>query len=406
MLRIGVMKKDYYCEKRNVTDRVNGHGQRAVYRVVKPYDLAACLGLLLRKGLHLPFSREQNNRMQDYFHPIVPPPVDLLHTCNVVCETSRPWIATFEGAFPMGQYRDPSERHRQWMARNYRQLAAPSCKKILAFSHWAADCTLEWMRWNQCPDYDRIRSKLMVLYPPQAVQITEEELRQKFATVGQELRFVFVGRDFYRKGMYECLLELVRLHETVPMRLFLVSGLAQGYTYRVPCYSGAETAQVRELLQQNADWIEYHEQLPNDAVLQLCKKAHVGLLPTYRDSFGYSVIEMQSCGCTVLSTDIFALPELNDASIGYVCSIREAVDALSDAPEDAQALRPLLQAQLHEQLARLVSERDQLYEKACRAVRRVAERYDPDRHAEVLWNLYQECLNDEGSSRQCDRARL
>lgn len=392
MLRIGVMKKDYYCEKRNVTDRVNGHEQRAEYKVVKPFDLVACSGLALEKIFRRKLFPTRSNRLRDYFRPLITPPVDLLHTCNVVCETNKPWIATFEGAFPMGQYRDTTEQHRKWMERNYRQLASPSCKKLLAFSHWAEDCTLEWMRWNHCPDYELIRSKLMVLYPPQAVQITQEELTQKFSTVQQELRFVFVGRDFYRKGMYECLMELVRLRQKLPIRLYLVSSLAQDYTYRVPHYSDAETAQVRELLQQNSDWIEFHEQLPNAEVLQLCKKAHVGLLPTYRDSFGYSVIEMQSCGCPVLSTDIFALPELNDSSVGYVCQIRSAVDALTDEPQDAQKLRPMLQSELHQQLERVAAERDTLYEKACRSVQRVAERYDPDRHAETLWNLYQECL--------------
>lgn len=394
MLRIGVMKKDYYCEKRNVTDRVNGHGQRAIYKVVKPYDIVACIGLVLEKGLHLKSSRERSGRLRDYYHPLIAPPVDLLHTCNVVCETNKPWIATFEGAFPMGQYKDDSQEHHQWMERNYRQLAAPSCKKILAFSNWAAECTLEWMRWNQCPEYEVIRNKLMVLYPPQAVQITQKELEQKFASVNEELRFVFVGRDFYRKGMYECLMELIQFRKKYPIRLYLVSGLGQGYTYRVPRYSEEITNQVKELLRQNADWIEFHEQLPNEEVLKLCKKAHIGLLPTYRDSFGYSVIEMQSCGCTVLSTDIFALPELNDEEVGYVCHIRDAVNSLTDAPEDAQKLCSLLQAQLHTQLERILSEREKLEKKASCALQRVAERYDPDRHAETLWTLYQECLND------------
>lgn len=42
MLRIGVLKKEYYCEKRNVTDRVNMHEKRAEYVIIKGYDLRAC----------------------------------------------------------------------------------------------------------------------------------------------------------------------------------------------------------------------------------------------------------------------------------------------------------------------------------------------------------------------------
>ncbi len=49
MLRIGVLKKEYYCEKRNVTDRVNMHEKRAEYVIIKGYDLRACAGVALDK---------------------------------------------------------------------------------------------------------------------------------------------------------------------------------------------------------------------------------------------------------------------------------------------------------------------------------------------------------------------
>lgn len=392
MLRIGVLKKRYYCEQRNVTGRVNGCTRRAVYRCVKPYDPAACFGLALEKGLGL--HALPSHRLRDYYRPLLAPPVDLLHTCNVVCETSLPWVATFEGAFPLGQTAAPTEAERRWMARNYRQLASPSCKRLLAFSHWAKDCTLDWMRRNHCPEAQQaaIRAKIQVLYPPQAVLITPAELTAKFRDVQTELRFVFVGRDFFRKGMYECLHALLRLRAQIPIRLTVVSALSQGYTYRVPHYSEAEVAEVRTLLRANTDWITWYDTLPNEAVLALCRQAHVGLLPTYRDSFGYSVLEMQACGCVVLSTDVFALPELNDETTGYLCPLRDAVEGLTDAPADA--LRPLLAARLDTALTRLAAEREALYPKAMRAVARIAAQHDPARHAEVLWNLYQECCHE------------
>ena len=180
-------------------------------------------------------------------------------------------------------------------------------------------------------------------------------------------------------------LALKKLREAYPVHLTIVSGLKQEYVYRVPKYTAQEEAEVQGIIRDNSDWIEYHESLPNEQVLALCKRAHIGLLPTYRDSFGYSTIEMQSCGCVVLSTDIFALPELNDLDIGYVCAIRHAVDALTDGNDAAvQALRPLLAAQLQEQLTRIVEERGKLVDKAQMALARVAQRYDPERHGEAL----------------------
>ena len=80
MLRIGVLKKEYYCEKRNVTDRVNMHEKRAEYVIIKGYDLRACAGVALdkmRKKLRMKgVSPLHSNRLRDYYHPIVSPAVD------------------------------------------------------------------------------------------------------------------------------------------------------------------------------------------------------------------------------------------------------------------------------------------------------------------------------------------
>lgn len=398
-MKIGVLKKAYYCEKRNVTDRVNERAQRASYCLIKRYDVRACMGIaadkLLKKLRHRGMSPQHGNRLRDYYHPLLTPPVDVIHTCNVICETKKPWIVTFEGALPLGLRMEDTPAQRAWVQRCYEQMASPSCKKLLAFSQWAADCTRDWMRRNGCEQFDAIDRKIEVLYPPQQVQVTRAEIEEKFRDVNQELRFVFVGRDFYRKGMYECLQALCDVRKTFPVHLTLISGLAQGYSYRVPKYGKAEEAAVQRLLQENANWIDFHQSLPNEQVLALCKRAHVGLLPTYRDSFGYSVIEMQSCGCTVLSTDVFALPELNNPTIGYVCHIRDVVEALTDDDDAAiQALKHLLARELRRVLPEIVAERASLAEKAIRAMEQVARQHDPTRHGERLYQLYQECVKE------------
>lgn len=149
------------------------------------------------------------------------------------------------GAFPLGQREQNLPEQRAWMQRCYQQMAAPSCKRLLAFSNWAADCTREWMRRNNCQQYDEINSKIEVLYPPQPVQLTADEVMAKFQNVNKELRFFFVGRDFYRKGMYECLLALKKLREAYPVHLTIVSGLKQEYAYRVPKYTAQEKRRCR-----------------------------------------------------------------------------------------------------------------------------------------------------------------
>lgn len=45
------------------------------------------------------------------------------------------------------------------------------------------------------------------------------------------------------------------------------------------------------------------------------KKAHVCLLPTWMDTFAYSVLEAQACGTPVISTSLRALTEINNENV-------------------------------------------------------------------------------------------
>lgn len=54
-----------------------------------------------------------------------------------------------------------------------------------------------------------------------------------------------------------------------------------------------EMIRLRNLIQEK-DWIDYYDHLSNEEVLNKCKTATVGLLPSMADSFGYAVLEMQA----------------------------------------------------------------------------------------------------------------
>ena len=63
-------------------------------------------------------------------------------------------------------------------------------------------------------------------------------------------------------------------------------------------------------------WISYVPKLTNNETLELMKKSHIGLLPTYADTYGYSVLEFQAAGCPVITTNVRALPEINNNNLG------------------------------------------------------------------------------------------
>lgn len=37
---------------------------------------------------------------------------------------------------------------------------------------------------------------------------------------------------------------------------------------------------------EESSWITHYEALPNSEVIDLCRKAHMGLMPTFADTYG------------------------------------------------------------------------------------------------------------------------
>ena len=81
-----------------------------------------------------------------------------------------------------------------------------------------------------------------------------------------------------------------------------------------------EKGEVTEEI-KNSQHIRYYESLDNKSVIELIKKSHIGLLPTFSDTFGFSVLEMQACGVPVITTNVNALKEINDDKTGWIIDI-------------------------------------------------------------------------------------
>ncbi|TNT11338.1 glycosyltransferase family 4 protein, partial [Escherichia coli] len=57
--------------------------------------------------------------------------------------------------------------------------------------------------------------------------------------------------------------------------------------------------------------ISLYTNISNMSVLKLMSESSVGILPTWGDTYGYSVLEMQSFGLPVITSNVRALPEIN-----------------------------------------------------------------------------------------------
>lgn len=316
--------------------------------------------------------------------------VDLLHFFNVVQHPfcNKPFVTSFETALP----RFPV--HKGWLWKlGWRSLLSKNCTALLALSEcsrriqeqWTYDAVEEGLLSKV--EAQEILSKIKVIHPPQEVLIEEDVLFKK--DFSSPLKFLFVGKDFYRKGGGEIVRAFERVKKLVDVQLIVIGNpKRKGYTTDAQ-WDDADT--ILKLIQSNQDWITYYPSLENAKVLELMKTCHVGLLPTRADTYGYSVLEMQACGLPVITTDVRALPEINNDECGWLIHVQKNAcgEAFYATSEEIVALSQTIEAQLEVVVNEICENPQQIKEKALAALKRIKEMHSLKRYAEQLMCVYE-----------------
>jgi glycosyltransferase involved in cell wall biosynthesis len=239
---------------------------------------------------------------------------DLIHSFNAIPITPKPWLVTFESVLPRTFGAGGAALGRQLRHR----LAGDDCRGLIAMSRYACGKFTKANRdWPALP---RVMPKVTVVYP---------HFEARPATVRRyssdaPLRLVFVGNDFARKGGIVALRAVARAAAAgLPVRLDIVSGFRIGGSVYTDHADRRRYDADLAVLSHGA--VTVHGRQPNDRVLALMAEAHVQLLPTMDDTFGYSVVEGYSVGTPAIATAVCAMPELVGSDSG----------ALLELPTDA-----------------------------------------------------------------------
>lgn len=130
------------------------------------------------------------------------------------------------------------------------------------------------------------------------------------------VRFLFVGRDYRRKGLGD-VLEAHRevVSSRVPMELHVVT---------VP---GCPLRQVAEQLPR----VCWYSDLDERTLLSLFQKCHILVVPTHADTYNLVLVEAMAFGCAIISSDLPPLHEIAPHGRVGLLVPRGDVRALSDA---------------------------------------------------------------------------
>jgi glycosyltransferase involved in cell wall biosynthesis len=311
---------------------------------------------------------------------------DLCHFFNGLSFGQRPWVVTYTWALPV--WGRPSETNYEKAAQ---LLASGPCKKIIALSQWAERCQAQVAHQYYPGLSSEIMQKSIVLPPSQPVHFSHIDDKRE---MGEYTTFSIVGHDFFRKGGKEVLRVFDRLlAKGYPIRLNIVSNLDYG---DLPSQSTVEDRDdALCILGKNSGSIQWFKNLPNAAVIELLKDTDVGLLPTYHDTYGHSALEAQSCGCPVISTDIYALPEINNDEMGWFMRtpLKDHEGGVSYIdPRERAKLPEQLEEQLMSIIQTIVSQPSIVRAKGARCLSEIADRRSTAKAAERLEAVYDEAL--------------
>lgn len=269
-----------------------------------------------------------------------------------------------------------------------KSLASPNCLAMMPLSKCSYHIQEKLI--EQFPDYAKpIKDKMLTLLPPQELKVNSVEEKGVSYEDKDQFTFIYVGRNYFRKGGRDTVEVLAKLHKMYNFKLILISALDKDEKKYERTEYDLEDAQ--KLIKKNSDWIEYHASLPNEQVLQKIRQSHVALLPTWMDTFAYSVLECQACGTPVISTSLRALTELNDDTVGWLIDVpvNSLNNPVMNSKSDFVKFEEQLQIGLEQKISYVLEHRIAVRDKAVNCINRIRRENNPNKYNECLRLLYQ-----------------
>lgn len=110
------------------------------------------------------------------------PNVELIHTFNAVCNTDKPWCASFETAIP--RMRCETKNEETYFRQLVDYMKRPNCRALYALCQNAYKIQKNSLKIHSVPaqDIELLMKKTKVLHPPQEILITESGFKKKHDT--------------------------------------------------------------------------------------------------------------------------------------------------------------------------------------------------------------------------------
>ncbi|MCH2232343.1 MAG: glycosyltransferase family 4 protein [Crocinitomicaceae bacterium] len=301
--------------------------------------------------------------------------VDLYHFFSVTYYGKKPWVVTSSVPVP---------RWNKFEKKGLTLLSRSNCKAIILLSE---NCKLKQEEYFEKFQFDgtEIRGKTIVLPPSQEVLVQDLSMKPK-----NKLVFIIVGHQILIKGGLELVRAFRKLSEEgiSNFELRIISRLDKSGFLDYP-ESSDHINEIKTEIKER-EYIKYWKMLPNTDVLELIKTSSVALLPSYADSYGYSVLEAQACGCPVITTNTSALPEINDNEMGWTIEVPLSKNGRPNvySPEARLEFSNVLEKGLYTTLKQILEKPEVINDKGLNSLKNIKLNHSPEERANKLYYIY------------------
>lgn len=388
-MKIGLSKLEY-PEKRCIYNIID----ECEYLNLSKINLYRYMEIIIRKII--PNAR---NNYSYRFKSLKKKDISGYHFFNYITNDSIPWISTFETFLPRcGNIMDIHRKEKfiisdleyKIVEKYIKIIAKDECKKIIALSKCNYNIQKELI--SLYPSYEeKILNKLVQIYPPQEPIIKDYSEKK----LNNNIKFTFVGRDFIRKGGYESILALKSVRDRLKcnIELTIITDINKSYNYVFNEFQDDYNylKKVHGILEES-NWINYYKDLDNKKVIEIMKNTDVGLLPTWGDTFGYSVLEFQACGCPVISTSVRALKEINNDNIGWIIELptNRFNEVIIKTSQDKERLRDIIIYEMEKKIEEIIRNRDIIRKKGQLSLENIKKVNNTKEYSKKINNIYRE----------------
>jgi glycosyltransferase involved in cell wall biosynthesis len=334
----------------------------------------------LARWAHLP----GRSRKPAFFRTPCLPSVDMLHLWQQIPDTSLPWVVTTSSGLPF-PWNWPSRD----ASRALELLASEQCHAILVSNNEAHEKQIRKAsidtRLSQT-----IIDKMIFQPPAQPSYFNTLDEKQRDS---KAIRIAFVGHGFFRKGGVELLLAFERARKKFSQ--FQLTVVSRGVMAANDIFDVdyERSARARAILESvGVRWVP---QMPHHEVIALLKSSDIVMLPSFAETYGYSVLEAQACGCATVTTDIGSFQETNLDDCGWRCLLGLDRDFRSYTKDEKTAVSRSLENQLLAILEMIAQSPDIIDCRGRHALNQIRRKHDPEMLARRLHDLYSSALGTE-----------